>query len=187
MGGHVAIKSVDAKTVKQWLEKDEVLLVDVRGPVEHAAEKIVGARLFSLSQIEKLQLPNTKTKRLVLHCRSGKRSATACQKLVHANPELEIYNLEGGIVSWIESGYPVEKTNQFTLSLEQQVQLSIGTLIFLASMLVWLISPIFIAISSLLGLCLMFTGICSYCGLASSLAKMPWNQSSKNSVTYKKA
>ncbi|WP_131783079.1 rhodanese-like domain-containing protein [Legionella gresilensis] len=183
----MTIKNVDAKTVKQWLEEDKAVLLDVREPAEHATKKIAGAHLFPLSQIETGQLPNIDSKKLVLHCQAGKRSTTACQKLMLKHPEVDIYNLEGGIGGWIDSGFPVDKSNQFPLPLEQQVQVFVGTLLVLFSILAWLISPFFIAFTMFLGIGLVFAGISGYCGLAYVLAKMPWNQSSRNYVTCKKA
>ncbi|KTD16948.1 rhodanese-like domain-containing protein [Legionella jordanis] len=182
----MAMQGVDAKTVKEWLDKKEALLLDVREPVEHAAEKIGGAHLYPLSQMEKLQLPDQKAQKLVLHCRSGKRSAAACQKLLKHNPGLDVYNLEGGIMAWAQSGYPVERANGFSLPLEQQVQLSVGTLILLTSMLAWLLSPVFLVLTALLGLGLIFAGISGHCGLAYVLAQMPWNKSNRNCVSCRK-
>ena len=62
------IQTVDAPTLKNWLDKGEALLVDVREPAEHAAESIPGATLLSLGNISKAALPETSGKKLVLHC-----------------------------------------------------------------------------------------------------------------------
>ncbi|MBN8530828.1 MAG: rhodanese-like domain-containing protein [Alphaproteobacteria bacterium] len=96
--------SVDAKTLKSWLEKDEAVLVDVREANEHAEARIPGATLAPLSQFLPEGIPLVKRKKLVIHCLAGKRGATACQKLLSAFPDIDVYNLEGGLSAWIEAG-----------------------------------------------------------------------------------
>lgn len=36
----MTFKNIDAKTLKKWLENNEAIVVDVREPAEHEAEKI---------------------------------------------------------------------------------------------------------------------------------------------------
>jgi adenylyltransferase/sulfurtransferase len=83
---------------------EEVLLVDVREPQEHAIAHIEGARLIPLGQLESRlgELADWKTKHVVIHCHHGGRSAQACQLLQHhgfANVE----NLRGGIDAWSQA------------------------------------------------------------------------------------
>jgi rhodanese-related sulfurtransferase len=96
----MAIHSVDAVTLKYWLDRNEAVLVDVREPGEHAVEKIEGAVLLPLSSISKNTLPTVGNKKLVIHCHLGRRSYRACEKLLSEDPNLEVYNLEGGIDAW---------------------------------------------------------------------------------------
>lgn len=105
----MAIKTINATTLKSWLEKNEALLVDVREPEEHAAENIPGALSIPLNALSAQKLPETAHKKLVFHCKLGKRSLSACEKLAAANPNLEIFTLEGGIDSWNQAGYPVNR------------------------------------------------------------------------------
>ncbi|ASQ44892.1 rhodanese-like domain-containing protein [Legionella clemsonensis] len=102
-------KKIDAATLKTWLEKKEALLVDVRDPEEHAAENIPGAISMPLNVLSTETLPDTENKKLVFHCKAGKRSLSACEKLVAANPNLEVFTLEGGISAWNQAGYPVNR------------------------------------------------------------------------------
>jgi len=104
----MSIKTVDATTLKQWLEQDEVVVVDVREPMEYEAEHIAGTTLIPLGAITTSALPEVnKGRKLVLHCRSGKRSQYACEQLIEKDPSREVYNLDGGILAWIARGYPV--------------------------------------------------------------------------------
>jgi rhodanese-related sulfurtransferase len=94
------MKIVDVKTLKQWLANNEVVLIDVREPQEYVESNIPQAKLIPLGIITRDALPELSGKKLVIHCRSGKRSATACEKLISEDPTLDIYNLEGGILAW---------------------------------------------------------------------------------------
>ncbi len=102
------INSIDCKTLQSWLQNQQAILVDVREPSENRVARIKGATLIPLGEINLSLLPEYDDKKLVIHCKSGKRSFAACQKLLAQNPNLEIYNLEGGIEAWIASGYKVD-------------------------------------------------------------------------------
>lgn len=94
------IHSVDAATLKRWIENGEAVLVDVREPSEHQAQNIACATLVPLANVTKDKLPNHTGKKLVIHCKAGGRSMSACQKLLKEDPSLDLYNLEGGIGAW---------------------------------------------------------------------------------------
>jgi rhodanese-related sulfurtransferase len=102
------IKSVNAETLKRWMDNNEAILIDVREPVEHSEEKIMGASLIPLAIVTKTKLPENAGKKIVIHCRSGKRSAMACEKLLIEDAALDLYNLEGGILAWRQAGLPVK-------------------------------------------------------------------------------
>lgn len=101
------IKTMSAPELK--IRFDDVTLIDVREPSEHQLESIEGSYLIPVGQIDEVSLPSI-SKPLVVHCRSGVRSLQACQKLSLENPDLEIYNLEGGILGWYQAGFPVVTT-----------------------------------------------------------------------------
>ena len=96
----MSVTNIDCATLKKWLKNDEAVLIDVRELAEYQESKIDEAHLIPLGEISINSLPDFKNKKLVLHCRSGKRSLTAGAKLLEENPNLEIYNLEGGIIAW---------------------------------------------------------------------------------------
>lgn len=172
----MTVKNIDAKTLKKWLENNEAIVVDVREPAEHEAEKISGSNLLPLAKVCKSSLPKYENKKLVLHCRSGKRSASACQKLFDEDSNLEIYNLEGGISAWSAQGCEIETSGKFFLPLDRQVQLTIGLGVFVGSILGYLVSPSFFLLCGFFGSGLIFAGLSGYCGLAILMAKMPWNK-----------
>lgn len=182
------LKTVSTETLKIWMDKGEAVLIDVREPAEHMAENIPGANLLPLGNVSKAALPACKGKKLVLHCHKGGRGGTACEKLLSEDPNLEIYNLEGGIQAWAETGHEVKKSGKSLLPLDRQVQLTIGAGILTGVVLGYAVHPGFFLLSGAFGLGLMNAGITGWCGLAILMAKCPWNQATaptKNFCTMK--
>ena len=179
----MVIKTVDTETLKQWIDSGEAVIVDVREPAEHNAESIANSTLVPVGEISKSKLPAIREKKLVIHCRSGKRGITACEKLLAEDPNLEVYNLEGGISAWAGSGHAVKTSGKFFLLLDQQVQLTIGLSVLVGSMLAYFINPLFTILTGFFGAGLTFAGATGYCGLAMIMAKMPWNQSNDNKTS----
>ncbi len=101
------IKSASVAELKQWLQAGEAVLVDVREPNEYQEGHIAGAVLLPLAEVEADTIPPFQGRKLVMQCRSGGRSRTACGKLIKARTDLEVYNLEGGILAWQQAGYEV--------------------------------------------------------------------------------
>jgi len=102
------IKNIDAATLKHWMDKGEAILVDVREPAEHSAGVIPGAILMPLGNVANFKLPDIKGKKVVMQCRSGARSLTAGEILLKGNPDLDIYNLAGGILEWAAAGHSIK-------------------------------------------------------------------------------
>src|SRR3954464_15986267 len=75
--GSPLIEDVSLDELKQGLAEGSILLVDVREPNEWNAGHIAGATLHPMSTIDPSALPGLFGKRVVLHCRSGNRSAKA--------------------------------------------------------------------------------------------------------------
>ena len=177
------MKTVNVTTLKEWLAKGEAVLVDVREPAEHAAQNIPGAKLVPLSTFSKIKLGDIQGKKLVLHCQAGKRGQTACEKLLAEDPALEVYNLEGGIAAWMQSGCASGGSNKVFIPLDRQVLLLAGTLVLTGSLLGYFADPRFFLLSSFFGIGLMLAGLTGFCGGALLLAKMPWNQKKEQPVT----
>ncbi len=183
----MTFKTVDSHTLKQWLSNDEAVVIDVREPVEHEAQRIARAHLVPLSTVTHGVLPHFEGKKLVMQCRSGGRSGNACRKLLEENPELDIYNLEGGILAWAQAGLPVQEpvlemaagasvAPRKCMPLEQQVQLTIGLGVLVGSILTYFVHPIFFGIPAFFGAGLIFAALTGTCTLMTILGNMPWNR-----------
>jgi rhodanese-related sulfurtransferase len=104
------IQLVDPASVKAWLERGDVILVDVREPQEYAAEHVAGATLVPLGTVCCATLPDYTGKKLVIMCKLGGRGGKACEKLAgELSSEAVVYNLDGGIEAWKQAGLPVER------------------------------------------------------------------------------
>ncbi|MDR3448965.1 MAG: rhodanese-like domain-containing protein [Alphaproteobacteria bacterium] len=177
------VKNVTAPELKEWLDANQAILIDVREPAEYKAEHIPGAILLPLANISRDNLPPYAGEKLVFQCRSGKRGGMACEKITGIDAAADIYNLDGGIVAWTQAGYKVETSGKFFLPLDRQVQLTIGLSVLLSSFLAYAVHPAFLLVTGFFGLGLTFAGLTGFCGLALLMAKMPWNQDNAGVTT----
>jgi len=103
-----ALPQVDALTLKTWLDRGDVLLIDVREKEEYAEERIAGARLVPLSTFSPGQLSDERERHVILQCLGGGRSARALGLLAEAGFE-RLHSLHGGITAWKAAGLPTER------------------------------------------------------------------------------
>ena len=81
--------------------KEEVILLDVREPLEHQSFNLGGTLIPLGHLINKLDdFEELKEKEVIVYCRSGKRSATAKSYMVQKGFK-NVRNLEGGVLDWI--------------------------------------------------------------------------------------
>lgn len=97
------VEMVDPQTARQWIERGEAVVVDVREPHEFALERIDGATPMPLSAFDPRRIPETAGKRLLLMCASGIRCGMASEILVRAGYG-DVYRLAGGITGWKAAG-----------------------------------------------------------------------------------
>lgn len=154
---------------------ENTLLLDVRTPAEYEEAHIAGSVSHPLNE-----LAPDEVKRLaagksacVLVCRSGNRARQAAEKLSEGGvPALQV--LEGGVLAWEAAGLPLKRGVK-TMSLERQVRIAAGALVFTGAVLGYFVHPAWIALSGFVGAGLVFAGITDTCGMGLLLARMPWN------------
>jgi sulfur-carrier protein adenylyltransferase/sulfurtransferase len=78
---------------------DRLNVIDVREPHEFAIARIPGTNLIPLNQVEERAGELNPNEEIILHCRSGKRSADALNRL-KAKGFRRLKNLKGGITAW---------------------------------------------------------------------------------------
>jgi adenylyltransferase/sulfurtransferase len=84
---------------------DKVFILDVRNPEEHQICKIAGSTLLPLPALPQRVGELDKSREMVVHCKSGMRSAKAIQFL-RQQGFTKLKNLKGGILAWAEKVEP---------------------------------------------------------------------------------
>lgn len=99
---------MDTITVQQLKERldngEKINLIDCREPSEYE-EYNIGATLVPLGDIQNgtiEALEGKEDEEIIIHCRSGKRSAAACLYLESQGFNKTV-NLEGGVLAWKEA------------------------------------------------------------------------------------
>ncbi len=172
--GTSASNGVEASEVSRWLGAGRAVLVDVREPDEHARERIEGAKLVPLGKLTAGAVSDFGAARLVVHCKSGRRSEEAVNRL--AAWGVEAVSMRGGIEAWKSAGLPVVRGPGAPIPIMRQVQIVVGALLVVGTALAWWVSAWFLLVPALLGVGLMFAGISGFCGLAAVVGAMPWNR-----------
>lgn len=96
------MKEITVQELKQLVDsKADFQLIDVREEYEFDEANLNGL-LIPLGEILDRADEVNKDKQVVIHCRSGKRSATAIQALETQLGYTNLYNLKGGILAYAE-------------------------------------------------------------------------------------
>jgi rhodanese-related sulfurtransferase len=87
---------------------DEFRVLDVREPEEFEGPlgHLAGSELLPLARVAE-SVEALRGRPLLLVCRSGRRSAQACETLVSLGIR-DVTNLSGGMIAWNDAGLPVE-------------------------------------------------------------------------------
>jgi adenylyltransferase/sulfurtransferase len=100
------VKEITVQEFLQWQTLGEKFqLVDVREPHEYEAANI-GAELIPLATVAANADRFSKDVKVVVHCRSGVRSAKAIRELEEKFGFGNLYNLKGGILAYLEEVQP---------------------------------------------------------------------------------
>lgn len=96
-------KNLDPETFQEKLNQDpNGVLLDVRTPAEYNEKHIPNSVHIDIhnpdfyDKIDELE-PD---KNYYVYCRSGSRSARACQLMASQGFDGALYNLDGGILAW---------------------------------------------------------------------------------------
>ena len=100
------ISEISAKELKALIDKKEkFVLVDVREPHEYDIAKIPGSKLIPLGEVMQRARELDTADNIVVHCRSGARSAKAIHQLQKMGFK-RLKNLKGGILAWSQDVDP---------------------------------------------------------------------------------
>ena len=101
-----SVPEVSPVDVKKWQdEKKEFVLIDVREPHEFQICRIPGSVLMPLGEVPSRMSELNSADEIVVHCRSGMRSAKAVEFLMKSGFR-KIHNLKGGVLAWSDQVDP---------------------------------------------------------------------------------
>jgi len=157
--------------------RDQHLFLDVRTPSEYAEIHIEGSRLHPLDELDPAKVREVlgDNKSCCIVCRSGNRAKQAAEKLTKAGLG-QITVLDGGMQAWDAAGLPANRGQKKTISLERQVRIGAGVMVFAGTLLGVLVNPLWLILPGFVGAGLTFAGVTDWCGMGLLLARMPWNQ-----------
>jgi len=94
------MKEISPKELQALKESGENFeLIDVREKSEYELANLSG-KLIPMGEIPERHHEISKDKKVVVMCRSGKRSANIAQYLETVQGYKDVYNLEGGILAY---------------------------------------------------------------------------------------
>lgn len=103
-------ENIDSDELVEKMESEPGILLDVRSPDETRDGIIEGATMmdFYEDNFKNRIMELDRDQPVYVYCASGNRSGQTAKMLKDAGFD-EVYNLEGGITKWEESGKPVIK------------------------------------------------------------------------------
>ena len=104
------IKEIDASEFARWVNDatQELRVIDVRQMQEIAMGTVPKAEPLPLHTLPAKVHELSREEKLVMVCRSGARSAQACMFLQQQGFS-NVYNLRGGMMGWMQSGFPAHQ------------------------------------------------------------------------------
>jgi adenylyltransferase/sulfurtransferase len=96
------MKEITVKELKELMDAHkDFQLIDVREPHEFELCNL-GGELIPQAEIPAEVERISKTKQVIIHCRSGARSGNMIQWLEKNHGFTNLYNLKGGILAWAD-------------------------------------------------------------------------------------
>jgi rhodanese-related sulfurtransferase len=171
----MSLPTISPAEAKRLIDQGATL-IDIRGPDEHARERIPGAENRPLDRLSSVGGGDGIA---IFHCRSGQRTTMNAAKLAEA-ASCEAYIVDGGIEAWKRAGLPVARDRSQPIEMQRQVMIAAGSLVLLSVGLGQFVAPVFYALAAFVGTGLTFAGISGRCGMAKVLALMPWNRATSS-------
>jgi rhodanese-related sulfurtransferase len=104
------VKEVNLAAALQFINHKNAVVLDVREPGEYDAGHVLNSKLIPLGKLKERmgELEKYKDQPIVVVCRSGNRSGTACF-ILGKQGFSQVYNLTGGVQAWQKANLPLEK------------------------------------------------------------------------------
>lgn len=170
-------RSITCEELNELAQAGPIELIDVRTPVEFREVHSVNARNVPLDRLDPAAVMESRADPdapIYVICRSGNRSAKACQAFLDAG-YTNVVNVTGGTSAWEQADLPVVRGKK-AISLERQVRIAAGFLVLTGTLLGFFQHEYWLALPAFVGAGLMFAGLTDTCAMGMLIAKMPWNQ-----------
>jgi len=104
------IKEIDLVAAMQRINHQNALVLDVREQNEYDAGHIINSKLIPAGKLlERIgELEKYRERPIIVLCRSGQRSSSACAVLGKQG-FTQAHTLSGGILAWQKASLPLEK------------------------------------------------------------------------------
>jgi len=104
------VKEVNNAEALQMINHNNAIVLDVREESEYKAGHLLNSKWIPLGKLlDRIgELERYREQPVVIVCRSGNRSASACATLAKKG-FTQAYNLSGGVLAWQKSNLPLER------------------------------------------------------------------------------
>lgn len=104
------------RMIRKEKKKENLVILDVRDTTEFNLGHLYDSILIPLNELEARisELEDYKTSKIIIYCKSGYRSHQASEILVEYG-FTKIYNMLGGILAWMDVGYPIWTTSHYVM------------------------------------------------------------------------
>ena len=111
----IPINNVDVNTARDLVTQDEtVIVLDVRTPEEYAIGHIEGALNINIAEADfsKRVSKLDRDKTYIIHCSANVKNGRSAKSLeiMSSFGFDKLLNMEGGIIAWEQSGYPLVRS-----------------------------------------------------------------------------
>jgi len=105
-----AASSVSSQQLVNFINREEALVIDIRGSADFKNNHIAGSKNIQLTQLsdQMSKLEKWKNKPIVVVCNAGVQASGACSQLKKSGFE-QVYKLKGGIQTWLADSLPLTK------------------------------------------------------------------------------
>lgn len=169
------LTALSPEETRHRVAASRAIIVDVREADEYVRRHIPGALSQPLSGWEAAHLTIDPQHDVIFTCRTGLRTAGACNRLA-ARVSGPAFVLEGGVDAWEKAGLPLAVDAKAPLEIMRQVQIAAGLLGLAGVVLGFAVAPAWFGLSAFVGAGLTFAGVTGFCGMARLLMLAPWNR-----------
>jgi glyoxylase-like metal-dependent hydrolase (beta-lactamase superfamily II)/rhodanese-related sulfurtransferase len=172
------VRNVSPLQLAEAAAAGSVQILDVRTPMEFAARRVPGSFNVPLDRLdpELLKTSVAVDTEVYVICQTGTRSQLVAEML-RTSGFRRVVHVDGGTNAWAGAGLAVERSKHTGVSLERQVRIVAGLIVFVGVLTGALVHPLGYWIAGAIGAGLVITGFANLCGLSLLLARMPWNRS----------